>query len=274
MNNTNLELIDKIGSGGADEQLLQIYSTDLAQAKTRYVGLLSRHLELFGECRVIVVSAPGRTELGGNHTDHNLGIVLAGSVDLDSVAVVSESGDSAVSIHSEGYDSVTFDSKDGCSRPEERETAVALFRGVLAGIDEMGYSVGGFNMVMDSRVLKGSGLSSSASVEILVGTAVSELFNDGKINYVDIARAGQSAENNFFGKASGLMDQLACAAGGIIGIDFENPSAPEISETAYDFRSRGWELIVTDARCSHANLSNEYSAIPEEMKAIASFFGH
>jgi galactokinase len=221
----------------------------------------------------MVISAPGRTELGGNHTDHNLGMVLAGSTEFDSAGVVSVSDDDTIIFASAGWDSISLKASDDEYRPGEQETTVSLIRGVLRGFSELGYLSGGFNLNMDSEVLRGSGLSSSASVEILIGTAINELFNSGEVSLVEIAKTGQYAENNYFGKASGLMDQLACAAGGIIGIDFKDPERPEIFPVDYEFRKKGFELMVTNAGSSHANLSAEYSAMPGEMKNVAEYFG-
>lgn len=268
------EITAKIKSGAADASFIELYTeTGLAQQRQRYLNLLDQHSSLFGDVPAMIVSAPGRTELGGNHTDHNLGNVLAGSVDLDSICVVSESGGSGITFISEGYKPVRLDINELDFRADEKDTTNALLRGVSARFSELGYKVGGFNLNMNSNVLKGSGLSSSASVEVLIGTVISELFNDGAADFVKVAQIGQYAENNYFGKASGLMDQLACAAGGIIGIDFKDPAVPEIFPVSYEFRKHGYTLIVTDARSSHANLSDEYSAMPIEMKAVAAEFG-
>ena len=268
------ELIDYIESGSADRLFLDIYASEnLEIEKKRYTGLLKRHIELFGDRAVMIVSTPGRTELGGNHTDHNLGNVLAGSVDLDSVCVASLNSESGVVLDSEGYETVRLDITDLAFRADEKDTTAALLRGVLSRFSELGYKTGGFSCNMDSKVLPGSGLSSSASVEVMLGTLLSELFNGGDVDFVEVAKIGRYAENNFFGKACGLMDQLACAAGGVVGIDFRDPENPEIKPVNYSFNDRGYELMVTDVGSSHANLSDEYSAIPAEMECVAGFFG-
>jgi len=273
MNRIN-EIKRRIESGSADSDFLEIYSEqELSGQKDRYIKLLDEHLQLFGDVPAMMVSAPGRTELGGNHTDHNLGNVLAGSVSLDSVCVVSESESSAVTFISDGWEPVRLSVDELEFRKEEKDTTNALLRGVAARFVQSGHKVGGFNLNMNSNVLKGSGLSSSASVEVLIGTALSELFNGGEVGFVEVAQIGQYAENNYFGKASGLMDQLACAAGGIIGIDFRDPAKPELYPVSYKFQKHGYTLIVTDARSSHANLSDEYSAMPKEMRDIAAEFG-
>ncbi|MDC7226420.1 MAG: galactokinase family protein [Spirochaetales bacterium] len=268
------ELIKKIEQGAADDSLLEIYTENhLEEKKARYVELLNRHSELFGDVEAMIISSPGRTELGGNHTDHNLGNVLAGSVDFDSVCVASLSADQKVVLDSKGYDAVRLSIDELSKRASEKDTTNALIRGILFRFDALGHKIGGFNCNMDSEVLPGSGLSSSASVEVLVGTLVSELFNEGKIGFVEVAKIGQFAENEYFGKASGLMDQVACAAGGVVGIDFRDPEKPVIKPIKYSFDEKGYELMVTDVRSSHANLSDEYSAMPEEMKSIAGYFG-
>ncbi len=268
------ELTDLISAGGADSSLLEIYPQNKLEAqKSRYLELLERHRELFGDRSVMVVSTPGRTELGGNHTDHNHGNVLAGSVDLDSVCVVSASGDENVLVCSDGYEPIQQLLGDFEPRPAEKETTAALVRGILARFAALGYNTGGFCMNMNSEVLPGSGLSSSASVEVLIGTAVSELFNDGCTDFVEVARIGQFAENSYFGKACGLMDQVACAAGGVVGIDFLDPEAPVIKPVKYSFDEKGLDLMVTSVGSSHANLSDEYSAMPKEMRCAAAVLG-
>ena len=268
------ELIKTIESGSADSALREIYSAEnIENQKKRYIKLLNRHLELFGEKDAMIISAPGRTELGGNHTDHNHGNVLAGSVEFDSVCVISEAEGTKVKLYSEGYDAIEIDAADLALKPEEKDTTNALLRGIMFRFSERGYSTGAFNCNMDSEVLPGSGLSSSASVEVLLGTALSELFNEGRVGYVEVAQIGQFAENNYFGKASGLMDQVACAAGGVVGIDFKDPAAPVIEPVSYSFGEKGYKLMVTDVRSSHANLSDEYSAMPKEMRCVAAQLG-
>lgn len=268
------ELIGKIKNGDVDGSLLEIYSEDhLSAQKKRYIELLNRHSELFGNAEVMVISTPGRTELGGNHTDHNLGNVLAGSVDLDSVCVVSESGNSNVVLDSLGYKPVKLSIEDLKMRNDEKDTTNALLRGIIFRFSELDHKIGGFNCNMDSRVLPGSGLSSSASVEVMIGTLISELFNEGKVGFVEVSKIGQFAENNYYGKACGLMDQVACAAGGVVGIDFKDPEDLVIKPIKYSFDDKGYELMVTAVGSSHANLSEEYSAMPKEMRSIASYFG-
>ncbi len=267
-------LSGEISDGKYDCLLSDVYhDTDLSSVKNRYIKLLDEHRRTFGEQDVLMVSAPGRTELGGNHTDHNLGIVLAAGVTLDTLAVVSVSESSMIHFHSDGYNPVIMDSSDSSFREEEKETTISLLRGILSGFEQLNYRTGGFSCCVNSEVAQGSGLSSSASVEVLIGSILNELYNEGEISPVEIAKAGQYAENNYFGKASGLMDQVACACAGIVGIDFYGDDAPLIRQCSYDFRSHGYVLTAVDSRSSHAELADEYSAIPNEMRQVAGYFG-
>ncbi len=268
------ELIRDVTTCSADVVLGEIYNeAALPAQRERYLKLLNMHNELFGDTEAMVISTPGRTELGGNHTDHNHGNVLAGSVELDSVCVASKTDGSKVRFISEGYDPVTLDTADLSVRAGEKDTTTALLRGILFRFKELGYKTGGFNCNMDSKVLPGSGLSSSASIEVLIGTVLSELYNNGKVGYVEVSQIGQFAENQYFGKACGLMDQVACAAGGVVGIDFKNPEAPVIKPISYSFAAKGYSLMVTAVGSSHADLSDEYSAIPKEMRCAAGRLG-
>lgn len=267
-------ILEGLKNGNFDKALLELYcKEELLLQKKRYEKLLLKHKELFGDKDVIVVSAPGRTELGGNHTDHNNGNVLAASVEFDSVCVISKNSDNSVNLHSEGYDKIVLNLSDISYKTEEKETTTALLKGIIFRFLELNYKIDGFNCNMDSQVFPGSGLSSSASIEIMLGTALSELFNNGKTDYVEIAKIGQFAENNFFGKASGLMDQIACAAGGIVGIDFKNSTNPKIEPIKFSFKKEGYQLMVTNVKSSHANLSDEYSSVPTEMKSVARVLG-
>ncbi len=274
MTKFNSLLSGEISDGKYDCLLSDVYhDTDLNSVKNRYIKLLDDHRRTFGDQDVLIVSAPGRTELGGNHTDHNLGIVLAAGVTLDTLAVVSASEERMIHFHSEGYDPVIMDSSDSTFREEEKETTISLLRGILFRFEQLNYRTGGFSCYVNSEVAQGSGLSSSASVEVLIGSILNELYNGGKISPVEIAKAGQYAENNFFGKASGLMDQVACACAGIVGIDFYGHDAPLIRQCSYDFRRHGYVLTAVDSRSSHAELADEYSAIPNEMRLVAGYFG-
>lgn len=217
-------------------------------------------------------SAPGRTEICGNHTDHNNGKVFAASVDLDVIAVVEPTDDGFVTIKSEGFPEDKVDINDLAIHLEEKNTSAALIRGVLKGFKRNGHDIGGFRAYTTSTVMKGSGLSSSAAFEVLVGTILSHLYNKGQISPVKVAQISQFAENEYFGKASGLMDQMASSVGGFVAIDFKDNDIPVIESIKCDFAKYEHALCIVDAKGDHADLSDEYSAIPKEMKEIAGFF--
>lgn len=240
----------------------------------RYEKLKDNFSSKFNEADLYYFSTPGRTEIGGNHTDHNFGRVLAGSVNLDSIAVVSKTEDSIVTIHSEGFDGAfVVDLQDLSVRDDEKETTNSLIRGIAARFKELGYAIGGFNACMTSNVLAGSGLSSSASVEVLFGKILSTLYNENKVQPEELAIIGQYAENNYFGKPCGLMDQVACAMGGIVTIDFKNPAEPVIQKVEFDFAAQNYNLLVVNTGGSHADLTEDYAAVPTEMKEVAKHFG-
>ena len=218
-------------------------------------------------------SSPGRTEIGGNHTDHNHGRVLAGAVNLDNVAVAAVNNSDTIRIESSGYQPFTVSLSDLLPVSEEKNSSAALVRGIASKLKELGCNIGGFDAVIDSNVPKGSGLSSSASFEVLIGTIFNHLFNDGIIDPVQIALIGQYAENVYFGKPCGLMDQVACSCGGLVTIDFANPLNPEARKIAFDFLKSGFALIITDTGGSHDNLTQEYASVFNEMKSVAEFLG-
>ncbi len=218
-------------------------------------------------------STSGRTELGGNHTDHNHGKVLAGSINLDTIAAVHETLDYNVTLLGEGYPPVHTNISDLRENEAEFGTTEALVRGVAAAIVKRGGFIGGFEANTDSNIFKGSGLSSSASIEVLIGTIFNELFNDGRFTTTELAIIGQEAENLYFGKPCGLMDQVACANGGIVGIDFKDPQNPVIEPVHVDFQDYGYDYVVVNTGGSHADLTNDYASIPFEMKQVANYFG-
>lgn len=219
-----------------------------------------------------IFSAPGRTEIGGNHTDHNCGKVLAASVDMDVIAIVVPTEENTISVKSEGYPLDAIDLSYLNPFDNEKNTSAALIRGVAAGFSKNGYKVGGFKAYTTSNVLKGSGLSSSAAFENLIGTILSHLYNNGKISSVKIAQISQFAENKYFGKPSGLMDQMASSVGGFVAIDFKEIAAPIIENLNFNFADYNYTLCIIDTKGDHADLTDEYSAIPLEMKSIANFF--
>lgn len=248
-----------------DESLLEYQNK-------RYADAVAKFEELFGEKEVEVYSAPGRSEVGGNHTDHQLGMVLATSINLDAIAVVSRTEGNLIRVVSEGYDLVEVDIEDLEEKACEEGTTIALIRGVAANLKERGYQLGGFEAYITSDVLIGAGLSSSAAFEVIIGTILSGLFNDMSISPVLIAQAGQFAENVYFGKPSGLMDQMACSVGGLIHIDFKNPEEPIVEKVPADFEAHKYSLCIVDTKEFHDDLTEDYAEIPAEMKKVAAFF--
>ena len=218
-------------------------------------------------------SAPGRTEIGGNHTDHQRGRVLAAAVNLDTQAAVRVNGTQTVRILSKGYPLCTVSLDSLVPQKDEINSTPALVRGVCARFAELGCRVAGFDAYCESTVLPGSGLSSSAAFEVLIGTIVNGLFFEGRVSQPEIAQIGQYAENVFFGKPCGLMDQTACSVGNIITIDFADPAHPEVTRLDFDFGSCGYSLCILDSGADHAELTDEYAAIPREMKQVAAVFG-
>ena len=235
-----------------------------------YEELKTAFLDYFHQEPRYLFSAPGRTELSGNHTDHQHGRVLAAAVNRETVAAVAENGESRVRLLSEGYPLCDIDLTDLSVKPEEEGTTASLIRGVAAKFAP--YGLKGFNAYVTSNVLSGSGLSSSAAFEVLVGTIFNRLCDAGK-SPVEIAQIGQYAENVFFGKPCGLMDQTASAVGNIIGIDFADPAAPVVTPIPFDFSASGYSLCIIDTGASHADLTDEYAAITRELKEVCRFFG-
>ena len=230
-------------------------------------------LNTFGNLPTRYFSAPGRTELSGNHTDHQHGRVLAGAVDLDMQAAVRPNGTDTIRILSQGYPMCAVNLQELTPKQAEINTTPALVRGVAARFTQLGCRVAGFDAYMESTVLPGSGLSSSAAFEVLVGTVINHLFFAGKASQPEVAMIGQYAENVFFGKPCGLMDQMASAVGGMVSIDFEDPENPAIQKVDFDFSACGHALCIIDTRASHADLTDEYAAIPNELKGICAYFG-
>ena len=268
-------LKEKLCTAEYDSAFVKIYKKeDIAAQKERYIQLVSRFDSLFGADREVeIYSAPGRTEVGGNHTDHNHGCVLAASVNLDAVAVVSANSENIVRVKSEGYKIDAVDLGNLGVMPAERGKSESLIRGVCAAFKNRGYNIGGFDAATVSDVLSGSGLSSSAAFEVLIGTILNYLYNDGKVSAVEIAQIAQFAENVYFGKPSGLMDQMASSVGGFVAIDFKDPSVPVINKVDFDFGSCNHALCIVDTGGNHADLTDEYAAVRGEMEAVAAKFG-
>ena len=252
----------------------ELYGENQENQRARYEELARGFEEYFGKGKLIYCSAPGRSEIGGNHTDHNHGRVVAAAVDLDVAAAACCNGENAVRLKSKEYPEMdVIDLSDLSVHPEETGRSASLLRGICARVRELGYRVGGFNAYTSTRVLKGSGLSSSAAFEVLAVTIISHLFNDGKIDPVEVAKIAQYAENVYFGKPSGLLDQTASSVGGFTAIDFANPEKPAIEKIDFDISAQGYALCVVDTGGNHADLTGDYAGIPQEMKAAASFFG-
>ena len=218
-------------------------------------------------------SAPGRTEIGGNHTDHQRGRVLAAAVNLDTVAAVRLNNTDQIRILSKGYPMCEVNVKELTPREDEINTTPSLIRGVVARFAELGCEVKGFDAYCESTVLPGSGLSSSAAYEVLIGTIVNHLFFESKVTQAEVAQIGQYAENVFFGKPCGLMDQTASAVGNLVTIDFFEKENPKIEPVKFDFSACGHALCIIDTQASHADLTDEYAAIPNEIKAVCAYFG-
>ena len=272
------DLIRYIEDGKLSDRLISIYIDDskIKYQTKRYIAAVKKYTELFSDSEdydddVCIISAPGRTEVCGNHTDHQRGEVLAASINDDAIAIVGNSN--SVNIMSEGYPMISFSIDDISKNDNEEGTTVALIKGVLAGCKDRGFSIGGFNAYITSDVLGGSGLSSSAAFETVIGNVISNLYNDGKIDAVTIAKIGQYAENHYFGKPCGLMDQMACSVGGLCHIDFASPEEPVIESIDVSLDEYGYSLCITDTKGSHADLTPDYAAVPSEMKSIASYFG-
>ncbi len=236
-------------------------------------GLDSGFAAAFGGVPERYFSAPGRTEIGGNHTDHQRGRVLAAAVNLDTVAAVRLNGTDQIRILSEGYPLYEVNVKELTQKESEINTSPALIRGVAARFVQLGCDVKGFDAYCESTVLPGSGLSSSAAYEVLIGTIINHLFFDAKVSQAEVAQIGQYAENVFFGKPCGLMDQTASAVGNLVTIDFFDKENPKIEPLEFDFASCGHALCIIDTRASHADLTDEYAAIPNEIKAVCAHFG-
>ena len=270
------ELLQALEGGGLLDRLEPVYGADAAGAARRLADLTRGYAGVFPggeEEDVRLFSVPGRTELGGNHTDHQWGRCLAGSVDMDTIACAAPNGTNMVRIQSRNHRMAEVSLDDLSVHPAETGSSVSLVRGVAARLREMGCAVGGFNAYTTTRVLRSSGLSSSAAFEVMVGTIMNHLFCGGVLTPLQLAQVGQYAENVYYGKPCGLMDQLACASGGVIAIDFADPAAPSLRQVQVDLEREGYALVIVDAGAGHADLTEEYAAIPREMGAVAACLG-
>lgn len=267
-------LKDGLKSNKYESLLLDIYvDEDRAKAQVgRYINAINEYEKYYGVNQVSVFSAPGRSEIGGNHTDHQHGEILAASINLDAIAIVRKTDDGIVKVISEGYDEIVIDTNNIELLEENKGTTKALIMGVLAGAKDKGFAIGGFESYITSEVLIGAGLSSSAAFETVIGTIISHLYNEGKLDAVTNAIIGQYAENVYFGKPCGLMDQMACSVGSLVHVDFKNPKEPLVEKVEFDMNGHGYSLCITDTKGSHADLTDDYAAIPKEMKQVAACF--
>ncbi len=273
--NSTAALSAALSESGNDGIFTTLYGAENIQAqKARYLRIAEAFKDLYGDAdEAGFFSAPGRTEVGGNHTDHNKGRVLAASVNLDAVALAAKNGEDTVRVKSEGYRMDVVELSDLNPVAAETGRSASLVRGVCAEFRRRGYKVGGFNAATASDVLSGSGVSSSAAFEVLVGTVINYLFNDGKVDAVEIAQIAQKAENEFFGKPCGLMDQTACSVGSFVEIDFKDPAKPVIEKVAFDFAACGHSLCIVNTGGSHSDLTDEYAAVRKEMEGAAAVMG-
>ncbi len=270
----NAQDLKKALHEGELEKYSSLYQNVRAETD-RLIKAIDSFTELYGEGRELyILSVPGRSEISGNHTDHNNGCVLAGAIDRDIIAIVAKNDDNIVRFTSEGYtpDEVCLmDTVD--PKKFEKYTSSALIAGVANAFREHGLVIGGYDAYSNSEVLKGSGISSSAAYEVMIGNIFNYLYNDGRVDNKDIAKFSQYAENTYFGKPCGLMDQMACAVGGFVYIDFENPMRPTVEPISFSLAKEGYALCIVNTGGNHANLNEDYASIPGEMKALAGKLG-
>ncbi|MBQ0041933.1 MAG: galactokinase [Lachnospiraceae bacterium] len=269
------QLIINIENKEYDDTLVDVYvdESKLEYQRKRYAQTIGKYIENFGNDDVQIYSAPGRSEVGGNHTDHQHGEILAASINNDAIAIVSKTEESVVRVASAEYGLIEVDLACLAMAEEEKGTTISLIKGVLHKIVENGHKIGGFNAYITSDVLIGAGLSSSAAYETLIGTIASGLYNNMDIDAVEIAIIGQFAENVYFGKPCGLMDQMACSVGNLVHVDFADPMKPVVEKVELDLNKHGYSLCITDTKGSHADLTGDYAAVPAEMKSVAAYFG-
>ena len=271
MKNMNyLELKNYVTSNKIDDLLSKIKGTnDLKKEKERYLNLIEKAYQRFGDGDYHLISSPGRTEIGGNHTDHQNGHVLAATINLDNICVVKKSEKNICTFIDDKFEDCIVDINDLKIVENEKNTSKSLIRGIAARLNELGYKIGGFETMCDSKVAIGSGMSSSACFEMMIVEIFNTLYNNEQITPINRALIGQYSENKYFGKACGLLDQTTISVGGFVAIDFKNPSNPTVESYDFNFKDYGYELILVNTKGDHADLSDEYSAIPKEMKDVA-----
>ena len=278
MKNANA-FLKELESGALNGRMVEIYGCDSEKAQDyadRFVRVIKGFQVTFPEnagAEIGLYSAPGRTEIGGNHTDHQYGCVLAASVNLDAIAAAALTGTNTIRFYSEGYGMIEADLSVLDPVESEKESTLALIRGMAALAIGRGYEVKGIDVYCTSNVLGGSGLSSSAAFETLMGVIINDMFCGGAFDAVEIAKMGQVTENQYFGKPSGLMDQSASSVGGVVAIDFGDPENPKVEKINLDLAGEGYALCIIDSKSSHADLTDAYAGIPREMKAVAATFG-
>ena len=264
------ELKEYVLGNEIDELLSKIKGTkDLKKEKERYLELIEKAYKRFGDGDYHLISSPGRTEIGGNHTDHQHGHTLSATINYDNICVVKACEEGVCTFIDEKFDDCVVDLSNLEVVSEEKNTSKSLIRGIAARFNELGYRIGGFKAMCDSGVAIGSGMSSSACFEVMVCEIFNCLYNNGVVTPIDRAIIGQYAENKYFGKASGLLDQATISVGGFVAMDFKDPSAPVVENYKFNFEDYGYELILVNTKGDHADLSDEYSAVPSEMKDVA-----
>ena len=272
------QLKNYIENGGLNDRFANLYGEDQISFQTaRYLKAIDGYTCRYGDTDkdMQIFSVSGRSEISGNHTDHNNGKVIAAAINLDVIAMVTKRDDGIINVKSEGFNKTdTINVND--VKPNEKNffSSYALITGMCDGFNEGGYKIGGFDAYTTSNVFKGSGLSSSAAFEVMIGNILNHLYNDGKVDNVEIAKIAQFAENVHFGKKSGLMDQMACAVGGFINIDFKDTKNPVIKKIDFDLNKYGYYLYIVNTGGNHADLNEDYSSVPEEMKSVARLLGH
>lgn len=269
------ELITFIENKNLDKELCRIYGKENLEAqRKRYISAVEEFVSFYGELDVSIFSVPGRSELSGNHTDHNHGKVMAGSIDLDIIAIAAKTDDEVIRIKSQGFPEDVVDTKI-YKEPNEADffKSSALIAGMSRAFENAGAKTGGYVAYTTSNVFKGSGLSSSAAFEVMVGNILNYFYNDGGVDNVEIAKMAQYSENAFFGKPCGLMDQMACAVGGFVYIDFNDTKNPVIEKIPFDLTGAGYSLCIVNTGGNHADLNEDYASVPYEMKSVAKYFG-
>jgi galactokinase len=270
-------IINAIKGGNYDDGLTTLYGSKpgvISRQKERWLNAINSFTSIFpGKNDVELFSTPGRTEVGGNHTDHNAGRVLAASVDLDVIAIVAKNDGKIIKVKSEGYPEDAVNLDEMTPKENEKYTSASLIRGVCSRMKDLGFEIGGFEAYTTSNVLKGSGLSSSAAFEVLIVTILNHLYNNGVVDDVLNAQIAQYAENNFFGKPCGLMDQTTCSVGGFVTIDFKDFENPIVEKVNFNFASSGFSMVIVDTGGNHADLNADYTALEHEMKEVARAFG-